>query len=145
MHLSDKASYVGNIVLDNFDLGTLLDRKDVGKASLNLDVIGSGFSEKFLNTSVEGLVSQINYNNYGYGNVVLKGNFNKGLYEGEVLVDDPNLKMHFDGLVDLSKKQSRYDFHLNVENADLKEVEFRERLHFPVQRRCGGTGFGQFD
>ena len=124
MQLSDKASYVGNIVLDNFDLGALFDRKDIGKTSLNLDVIGTGFSEKYLNTSMEGVVSQINYNNYTYGNVVLNGNFNKGLYKGEVSVNDPNLKMHFDGLVDLSKKESRYDFHVTVENSDLRKLHF---------------------
>lgn len=124
MHLSDKASYVGNIVLDNFDIGALLDRKDVGKASLNVDIVGTGFSEKSLNTSLEGDISQINYKNYAYSNVVINGNFNKGLYKGEVSVSDPNLDMHFDGLVDLSKKQSRYDFHINVENADLKKLNF---------------------
>nr|MBP6758827.1 translocation/assembly module TamB [Flavobacterium sp.] len=124
MNLSDKAAYTGNIVLDNFDLGTFLNRKDVGKASLNLDVVGTGFSEKYLNTSLKGDVTQINYNNYTYSNVVLNGNFNKGLYEGQVSVDDTNLNMHFDGLVDLSKKESRYDFHINVENSDLKKLNF---------------------
>ncbi|MBC7845380.1 MAG: translocation/assembly module TamB [Flavobacterium sp.] len=124
MNLSDKASYEGNIVLDNFDLGTLLDRKDLGKASLNLDVVGVGFSEKYLNTAVKGDVTQINYKNYNYSNVVLNGNFNNGLYKGLVSVNDPNLNMRFDGLVDLSKKESRYDFHINVENADLKKLNF---------------------
>lgn len=124
MNLTDKASYLGNIVLDNFDLGTFLDRKDLGKASLNLDVNGIGFSEKYLNTAVKGDVTQINYNNYTYSNVVLNGNFKKGLYKGQVSVKDPNLNMNFDGLVDLSKKESRFDFQINVENADLKKLNF---------------------
>ena len=124
MNLTDKAAYVGNVVLDNFDIGTLLDRKDVGKVSLNLDVDGKGFSEKYMNTSIKGDVTQINYNNYTYNNVVLNGNFKSGLYKGQVSVNDPNLNMNFDGLVDLSKKDSRYDFHINVENADLKKLKF---------------------
>ncbi|WP_290865289.1 translocation/assembly module TamB domain-containing protein [Flavobacterium sp.] len=124
IHLSDKATYAGNIVLENFDIGTLLDRKDVGKASLNLDVDGIGFSEKYLNTSLKGDISQINYNNYTYSNVVLNGNFNKGLYKGQVSVNDSNLSLNFDGLVDLSKKESRYDFHVKVDNADLYKLKF---------------------
>ena len=124
MNLTDKAAYTGNIVLDNFDLGTFLDRKDVGKASLDIDVVGSGFSEEYLKTNLQGDVSQIYYNNYNYSNVVLNGDFKKGLYKGQVSVDDPNLNMNFDGLVDLSKKESRYDFHINVENADLKKLNF---------------------
>ena len=124
MNLTDKAAYLGNIVLENFDIGVLLDRKDIGKASLNLDVDGKGFSEKYLNTSVKGDITQIQYNNYNYNNVVLNGNFKSGLYKGQVLISDPNLKMNFDGLVDLSKKEGRYDFHINVENADLHQLKF---------------------
>ncbi|WP_395050389.1 translocation/assembly module TamB domain-containing protein [Flavobacterium sp.] len=124
MNLTDKAAYVGNVVLENFDIGTFLDRKDVGKVSLNLDVDGKGFSEKYLNTSLKGDITQIDYNNYTYNNVVLNGNFESGLYQGKVSVSDPNLNMNFDGLVDLSKKDSRYDFHINVENADLNKLKF---------------------
>jgi len=124
MNLSDKASYAGNVVLEDFDIGTFLDRKDIGRTSLNLDVDGKGFSEKYLNTSVKGDVAKIDFNNYTYNNVVINGNFKSGLYKGEVSVNDPNLIMDFDGLVDFSKKESRYDFHINVENADLHNLKF---------------------
>jgi hypothetical protein len=40
----DKASYMGNVVLEDFDLGTLLDRKE-GKITMNIDVEGKGFTE----------------------------------------------------------------------------------------------------
>jgi hypothetical protein len=123
MNLTDKASYIGNIVLEDFNIGALLDRKDVGKVSLNLDIDGKGFSEKYLNTSIKGEVSQIYYNDYTYNNVVLNGNFKSGLYKGQLSINDPNLSMNFDGLVDLSKKDSRYDFHINVENADLRKLK----------------------
>ena len=143
MNLTDKAAYVGNVVLDNFDLGTLLDRKDIGKVSLNLDVDGQGFSEKFLNTAIKGDVTQIDYNNYTYNNVVLNGNFKSGLYKGQVSVNDPNLSMNFDGLVDLSKKVSRYDFHINVENADLHKLKFMKdsisKFHGDVVVKVSGN------
>ena len=123
MHLSDKAAYVGNVVLEDFDIGTLLDRKDIGKTSLNLDIDGKGFSQKILNTSVKGDISKIDFKNYTYTNVVLNGNFNSGLYKGQISANDPNLTMNFDGLVDLRKKESGYDFHINVENADLHKLK----------------------
>jgi len=122
MDLTNKAAYIGNVVLDNFDIGALLDRKDVEKVSLNLDVDGKGFSEKYMNTSIKGDITQINYNKYTYNNVVLNGDFKSGLYKGQVSVNDPNLNMNFDGLVDLSQKDSRFDFHVNIENADLKKL-----------------------
>jgi hypothetical protein len=124
MEFIDKASYKGNVVLGNFDIGNFLDNKDLGKVSLNLDVDGVGFSEKYLNTAVEGDVSQIDYKKYPYQNVVLKGNFKMPIYKGQVSVDDPNLKMTFDGLVDFSKKDNRFDFHINIANADLNKLKF---------------------
>lgn len=124
MNLSDKATYAGNVVLDNFDIGALIDRKDLGKASLNLDIEGQGFSKKSLNTAMKGSIAKVNYNNYNYSNLDLNGSFVRGLYKGQVVANDPNLKMNFDGLVDLSKKSSRYDFKINVENADLKKLNF---------------------
>lgn len=124
MNLSDKASYIGNVVLDNFDIGAFIDRKDLGKTSLNLDIDGKGFTEKSLNTSLKGIVNSITYNNYTYSNIDLNGNFVSGLYKGQVKANDPNLKMNFDGFVDLSKKDNKYDFQINVENANLKKLNF---------------------
>ncbi|MNR95033.1 hypothetical protein D3C72_261590 [compost metagenome] len=124
MEFIDKASYKGNVVLGNFDIGNFLDNKELGKVSLNLDVDGVGFSEKYLNTAVEGEVSQIDYKKYSYQNVVLNGNFKMPIYKGKVSVSDPNLKMTFDGLVDFSKKDNRFDFHINIANADLNKLKF---------------------
>lgn len=119
----DKASYSGNIVLNNFDLGTLLQRKDIGKTTLNLNVDGIGFSKKYLNTIVKGDISKLDYNKYTYNNIVVNGNFKLPYYKGQIAVNDPNLNLTFDGLVDLSKRENKYDFHINVENSDLRKLK----------------------
>jgi hypothetical protein len=43
----DKASYSGNVVLENFDLGTFLNRKNLGKISMNIDVEAEGLLKNF--------------------------------------------------------------------------------------------------
>ena len=120
----DKASYSGNVILDNFNVGALLDRKDIGKTTLNLDVDGVGFTEKYLNTIIKGDIAKLDYNKYTYNNIVVNGNFKLPYYKGQVSINDPNLNLTFDGLVDLSKRESKYDFHINVENADLRKLKF---------------------
>jgi hypothetical protein len=119
----DKASYAGKIVLDDFDIGTLLERKDLGKVTMNIDVDGIGFIAKYLNTSIKGDVTKIDFNDYTYNNIVLNGNFEAPNYKGEISVNDPNLRMNFNGLLDLSNKDNKYDFHINVENADLHKLK----------------------
>jgi hypothetical protein len=118
----DKASYSGTVILESFDIGTFLDRKDLGKISMNIDVEGRGFTEKYLNTALKGDVTKIDFNNYTYSNVAVNGNFKAPNYKGEISINDPNLTMNFDGLLDLTNKENKYDFHINVENADLNQL-----------------------
>jgi hypothetical protein len=124
MDQSDKAAYKGYVVLNDFNIGNLLDNKDLSTVSLNIDVDGKGFSEKYLNTSLKGIISNITYNGYNYKNVAVNGNFKLPLYKGSIIVNDPNLKMNFDGLVDLSKKESQYDFQIKIDKADLRKLNF---------------------
>ncbi|CAN1555532.1 Translocation and assembly module TamB [Flavobacteriaceae bacterium] len=124
MDQSDKADYVGYIVLNDFNIGNLLDNKDLSKVSLNIDVDGKGFSEKYLNTSLKGMISNFAYNGYNYKNVTIDGNFKLPFYKGSIIVNDPNLKMNFDGLVDLSKKENKYDFQIKIDKAELHKLNF---------------------
>ena len=118
----NKVSYKGNVVLQNFDLGTLLDQKKIGKTTLNLDVDGIGFTEKSLNTSVSGTIKNFNFNNYNFQNIRTTSNFKKPFFDGKVTIDDPNLKMSFDGIVNLNKQNSSFDFVSKVDFANLKNL-----------------------
>ncbi|MCW2119947.1 translocation/assembly module TamB domain-containing protein [Flavobacterium sp. 7A] len=124
----DKASYNGNIMTQDFDMGILLGEKSLGKVTMDVEIEGVGFTEKYLDTGVKGVISSINYNDYNYKNVSLNGNFKPPYYRGKVNIDDPNLNMDFDGLVDLSKKDSKYDFHINVRNADFHKLKLVDDL-----------------
>lgn len=118
----DKASYAGNIVLVDFNVGELLGSEDLGLVSMNIDVDGKGFTEKYLNTALKGDVTKIDFKKYTYTNVVVNGNFKAPNYKGQISVNDPNLSMNFDGLVDLRNKENKYDFHITVENSDLHKL-----------------------
>ena len=120
----DKATYTGNVVFENFDVGTFLNREDLGKVTMDVNVDGKGFTEKFLNTQLKGTINTVDYKNYRYSNIVVNGNFKLPYYKGQISVDDPNLDMKFDGLVDLSAKENKYDFHINVAHANLNKLKF---------------------
>ncbi|SHG33768.1 Family of unknown function [Flavobacterium segetis] len=119
----DKASYIGKVVLENFDIGTLLEQNDLGMVTLNMDVDGKGFKQKYLDTAIKGDITSIDFKKYTYTNIVVDGTLKSPKYTGQISVDDPNLTMKFNGLLDLSNKDSRYDFHIDVENADLSKLK----------------------
>ncbi len=120
----DNASYKGNIDLNNFNIGKFLNRTDVDFVTLNIDVDGKGFTQKYLNTKAKGKISKIKYNNYSYSNILVNGNFKSPIFNGKININDPNLFMDFDGLVDFSKKEKRYNFHTKIDYANLKKLGF---------------------
>lgn len=120
----DNASYSGSIRLDNFDLGTFINQKDLQRVTLNLDVEGKGFIEKYLNTNFSGDIKSIQYNNYTYQNCIVDGKFNNSIFEGTVSVNDPNLLMNFEGIVKQSALQNNFNFNAKIEYADLIKLNF---------------------
>ena len=123
----DNATYIGQIKLDNFQLGKLLNRTDIGMVNLDVKVDGQGFTQKLLETKLNGNIASVYYNNYNYKNISVDGTMINSIFKGDVLANDPNLQMSFDGAFDLSKKINKYDFHVNVEYANL----FKLKLYTP--------------
>lgn len=120
----DNSDYSGNIALDNFDIGTFLNRKDIGRITLNVDVDGKGFTQKYLETNFSGKIEKVFYNNYDYSNVDVNGYFKKPIFTGKIKVNDPNLVLDFNGIVDLSEKSNRYIFDTKIDFADFKKLNF---------------------
>ena len=118
----DKAAYKGNIILNDFKIGTFLKNRDLGNVSLNIDVDGVGFKEEYLNTTFSGDVNKINYKGYNYSKIVVDGNFKKPIFKGKLTINDPNLFMDFDGLINLGTKEKNYDFHTRIDYANLSKL-----------------------
>jgi hypothetical protein len=119
----DNASYTGYVIMENFDVGSFLNRTDLGKVTMNVDVDGKGFTEDYLDTTFSGDIYKITYNGYTYTNVAVNGNFKKPVFSGKVFINDPNLYMDFDGAVTLGKKDIKYDFHTKIDYADLVKLK----------------------
>ena len=115
----DNALYKGNLILNDFDLGTLLGKQEIGRATVNLDVDGRGFTQKLLNTAIKGEIQKFYYNGYNYQNITVDGSMKMPYYKGYFNSNDPNLKMDFDGTIDLSLKAKNYDFKAQIDYADL--------------------------
>jgi hypothetical protein len=86
-------------------IGTLFEQKELGTVSLNFDVDGKALNGNFLILQLLGDISQIEYKNYNYTNIVVNGTLKSPNYKGQISIND-NLTMTFDGLLDLSKRQS---------------------------------------
>lgn len=119
-------TYSGNIDFDDFDLGDVLNNPNFGKASFSMDLKGKGLTKKDLNSELKGTFSKLEFKGYVYQDIDVNGIFKSPIFMGEVISRDPNLKMKFDGLADISTVDyTNYDFKAEVEYADLYAMNIK--------------------
>ncbi|BAO77536.1 translocation/assembly module TamB domain-containing protein [Winogradskyella sp. PG-2] len=123
----DNANYIGNVVLDEFNIGELINDSLVKNTSLNLDLDGKGFTIDNLRTDVKGDVFSLDYNGYVYENINVSGDLGNKIFNGLLKADDPNLQLNFNGLADFSQEEKKFDFKANVGYANLKVLNFVTR------------------
>ena len=120
----DNADYKGKIIFEQFDFGTFLEDPKVGKASLDVNVDGKGFTSEKIDTKVKGEIFELFYNDYNYNNIKVAGNIQNKIFDGNLNIDDKNLQLNFIGLVDFSEAVRKYDFEAVVDYADLNTLNF---------------------
>lgn len=120
----DNASYTGNLIFEDFDLGQFLEDPNIKETNFDLDVDGVGFTLENLKTKIHGHVFNLNYNNYNYRNIDISGQLGNKIFNGIVVSNDDNFKFKFNGLADMSKEISALDFTAEVAYADLRALNF---------------------
>ena len=123
----DNANYIGNVVLDEFNIGVLINEPLAKSVSLNLDVDGKGFTIDNLRTDVVGDVFVLDYNGYVYEDIKVSGDLGNKIFNGILIADDPNLKLNFNGLIDFSQDLKKFDFKADVGYANLRVLNFVTR------------------
>jgi hypothetical protein len=123
----DKASYFGTIKVIDFELGEIIQDSLVGKLSMEAEIDGSGFTLETLNTSVKGKVSKHQYKEYTYSNISINGLFKNKHFDGNMEVNDDNIKLNFKGLADFSKETYVFDFKSVVDYCDFNKLNLFKR------------------
>ncbi|MGB0973501.1 MAG: translocation/assembly module TamB domain-containing protein [Flavobacteriaceae bacterium] len=141
----DQANYVGVTSFKSFDLGKLLDENTLGLITCNVNIDGHGFTLEYLNSLVKGKISSIEINNYRYKNLDVGGEIHNKVFKGNLVVDDQNFQLKFDGLVDMSSKINDYDFKATIDYADFNAINLVSRDSISVFKgdvvmKMKGTG-----
>lgn len=117
------ATYFGEINLEDFNLGNLISQKSIGKTTLNLIVEGEGFNAQNLDTNINGKIKSFVFNNYNFQNIEIDGNLKWPQYKGALKSQDTNALVDFDGIIDFSQKQKKYDFKLDAQYVNLSALK----------------------
>ncbi len=123
----DEATYNGYVNVTDFELGKMVGDPLIGKLSFEGEVNGEGFKIENVNTSLIGIVSKHQYKDYTYRDIRIDGVLRNKLFNGHLVIDDPNISFDFTGLADFSSEIHKFDFNVKIDKFDLKKLNLFER------------------
>ena len=116
-------TFRGELKTERFHLGKLLTQPSMGEMTMSGMVEGSAAARGKINALVEGRIESIDLRGYEYRNIAINGAVNNRMYDGQLSIAEPNIKMDFSGKVDLTNPIPAYDFWANVERARLYNLK----------------------
>ena len=121
-----RSRFTGDVATTNFDLAGLLAMKKLGRVSLAVDLDGAMGGGQFV-ANIDGRVPLLDFNDYRYDSISLRGEIDNRRFTGVIGSDDHNLDFDFNGEVDFNSEVPRYDFALQLDRADLHALNFNRR------------------
>ena len=123
------ATYEGEIEIDDFDLGAILNDSTMGNTALVIKVEGSGLDPNNIKSNIDVSINSFTYRDYEYKDVSVDGVFDERRFNGKINIKDENVKLDFVGQVDLNSKAPKFDFTSKIEEANLQILNL---VNFPL-------------
>jgi len=123
----NQATYKGKVELIDFKLGKFVGDSLIGNFSMIGEVEGKGFSIDNINININGNISKHQYKGYTYSNIDINGILQDKHFDGKLTINDPNIKLEFKGLADLSTADYIFNFKADVAYADFKTLNLFTR------------------
>ncbi|HPT31845.1 MAG TPA: hypothetical protein PLW67_08395, partial [Prolixibacteraceae bacterium] len=141
----------GKIETTDFQLGKLIATKELGGISLHGMVKGNYHSKwESLDADFNGAIDQLQALKYNYTGISLNGKISNRKFDGKAVINDPNLKVNFSGLLNLNEKKPMFDFILNLKEANLVALKIDtvrkvSQLALGMTANFSGSSLDNFD
>ncbi|MEG0890741.1 MAG: hypothetical protein RSF01_02520 [Bacteroidales bacterium] len=124
-------TFRGHLSSINFNVGKLISNNIIGEVSLNTTFSALIRSENKGGTDlvIDNLsIDKLGLNGYDYSKIYAVGEYKNNDFDGRIICHDPNLDFIFQGLLSLNKKKnSKYDFYIDIPFANLAAMNIDKR------------------
>lgn len=117
----------GKVNSESFNIGQTLGGKSLGIVSFSgaLDAL---IKEKEYVLKFSGDIPHFEFRDYAYSDIKMDGEIRDRVFNGELMVNDSNLVLDFDGEIDFSKPElQRYDFVADLKQANLNKIHWIDK------------------
>ena len=112
-------TYSGSLKTNGFQIGEMLNSRELGSVALSLKTNGTKLFEKALKGKITATVDQVDFNKYLYKDIQFAGDYDGTGFKGDIDVKDDNVNACFTGVIDLTKKLPVFDFDLKLAKSNL--------------------------
>ncbi len=126
LKLKDEGEYSGEVLVNKFNLGELVQNEQLGFVALRATAKGRGFSLENLYEEIQSNVQYIDYNGYRYQDILIDGAIEKQNFSGNINVNDENLAVDFNGNLSLDKNLPEFGFTAKVDKIDLNNLHLSQ-------------------
>lgn len=144
---TDNASYSGTVRTTDFNIGALFNQTDLGTLTFHSTISGSSFNPDLAQVKLNAFIDRIEYRGYGYQKITAEGTLSHNKFNGNALVDDPNLSLAFYGDIDLSEKEVKINAKANLLQSDFAALKLTTdsiKLAADFDLNCIGSSIDNF-
>ena len=118
--------YRGELALQQLDLGAILANDSLGPLTFEATFDGRGLALADLDTRLDAVVREATFNGYAYQDLEIHGQVEQQSFRGGIDLRDPNLRLDFDGEVNLNDSLPRLRFQAALDTINLKNLRLSE-------------------
>ncbi len=119
--------YKGALALQNFNLGRLInDTENVGSVSMKGNIEGKGFTQEDADVLLDASFTKLGLLGYDYTNITTDIRFADNLFQGDIDINDPNLKFTATAFIDLRNNLDLINITAQLDTAFLRELNLTE-------------------
>lgn len=125
---SQKSHYSGRISTQNFDIGKIMGRPDlVQRINMQGNIVGSGFQLENAEFDLKATITKLGIKGYEYRNIDTDARMAKEFFQGQLSINDPNLRFEADASVDLRKDINKIMIQAQLDTALLKPLNLSKK------------------
>lgn len=127
------ATYLkGKIASSELDIAPLFNENSpYGKVQFNAELDASKPANGAFSGTVQAKIDRFEYEKYTYANISLSGGFRPKEFNGTIRIDDPNGKLHAEGLFKSNGEQSEFNFSATLEHFRPDKLHLIEKYDSP--------------
>ena len=118
-----KSSYKGRLRLNAFNAGALISDTSIVKTiTMSGSINGSGLTRDHADFVLDGKFDELNLLGYPYKGIASRARFARDLFIGQVIVNDPFLKLKLDGSIDLRNNKNQVRLAGKIDTLAVREL-----------------------